>query len=81
MTRLPDDHAVTDEEKQSMHRETDTDRCVASGQCALSAPAVFDQSDDGKVIVLDAEPPLADHSRTRQAAALCPAGAIHVHGE
>lgn len=64
-----------------MHLETDTTRCVASGQCALSAPVVFDQDDDGKVIVLDAAPTLAEHSRTRQAAALCPAGAIHVHGD
>ncbi|MFJ5157495.1 ferredoxin [Streptomyces sp. NPDC088353] len=65
-----------------MHLETDTTRCVASGQCALSAPAVFDQEDDDdKVIVLDAAPTLAEHSRTRQAAALCPAGAIHVHGD
>ncbi|MFF9127827.1 ferredoxin [Streptomyces sp. NPDC014889] len=64
-----------------MHLETDTARCVASGQCALSAPAVFDQNDDGKVIVLDAAPPLAEHSRARQAAALCPAGAIRVHGD
>ncbi|MFB7576895.1 ferredoxin [Streptomyces sp. NPDC093064] len=63
-----------------MHLETDTARCVASGQCALSTPAVFDQMDDGKVIVLDAVPALAEHSRTRQAAALCPAGAIRVHG-
>ncbi|MFD4975831.1 ferredoxin [Streptomyces sp. NPDC058424] len=54
---------------------------VASGQCALSAPAVFDQSDDGKVIVLDAAAALAEHSRARQAAALCPADAIRVHGD
>ncbi|MFB7115801.1 ferredoxin [Streptomyces sp. NPDC056190] len=46
----------------------------------LERAAVFDQSDDGKVIVLDAAWALAEHSRTRQAAALCPAGAIRVHG-
>ncbi|MDA3648052.1 ferredoxin [Saccharopolyspora indica] len=55
----------------------DQDRCVGSGQCVLTAEAVFDQRDeDGVVVLLNANPPehLADD--VHQAAAICPAAAI-----
>jgi ferredoxin len=40
-----------------MNVHADTTVCVGAGQCALRAPAVFDQSeDDGTVVVLDAQP-------------------------
>nr|AHE14909.1 ferredoxin-2 [uncultured bacterium] len=53
--------------------------CCGAGQCVLVAPAVFDQrDDDGVVILLDAEPPAAEHGNVREAAALCPAAAITV---
>ncbi|HEV7419321.1 MAG TPA: ferredoxin [Mycobacterium sp.] len=55
------------------------DKCVAAGQCAALAPAVFDQRDeDGIVILLDANPPADQHDNTRQAAAACPALAIEI---
>ncbi|MFE6051834.1 ferredoxin [Kitasatospora sp. NPDC056446] len=54
-------------------------RCVASGQCAMTAPEVFDQRDeDGVVILLDARPPTTAHDGVRAAVALCPAAAIRV---
>ncbi|WP_089103674.1 ferredoxin [Streptomyces hyaluromycini] len=55
----------------------DQNRCVASGQCVLSAPEVFDQREENGIVVLLAETPsehLADD--VRQAVALCPAQAI-----
>lgn len=52
--------------------------CVGAGQCALRAPAVFDQSDDGTVVVLDAEPGAEHDESVRAAVALCPSGAISV---
>ncbi|MER7183300.1 ferredoxin [Streptomyces hyaluromycini] len=55
----------------------DQNRCVASGQCVLSAPEVFDQREEDGIVVLLAETPsehLAD--AVRQAVALCPAQAI-----
>lgn len=57
----------------------DHDRCVGAGMCALTAPAVFDQGDeDGRVVLLHAEPASAHHAATHQAAGLCPATAITV---
>ncbi|CAM03511.1 hypothetical protein SACE_4242 [Saccharopolyspora erythraea NRRL 2338] len=47
--------------------------------CALTAPDVFDQDGgDGRVLLLDAAPPAGEHDAAREAAQLCPAGAITV---
>jgi ferredoxin len=46
----------------------------------LTAPAVFDQTDDGLVEVLVAEPGEADVAAVRDAAKLCPSGAVRVEG-
>ncbi|MET7290369.1 ferredoxin [Streptomyces sp. NPDC005573] len=59
-----------------MQVEVDQSRCVASGQCAMTAPAVFDQDDDGKVLVLAPAPPPSAQGPARQAAAMCPGMAI-----
>ncbi|GHJ40986.1 ferredoxin [Streptomyces sp. TS71-3] len=65
-----------------MQVEVDRDKCVASGQCVLTAPEVFDQDDDeGKVVVLDDTPAPAAHGRARQAAAMCPGVAISLRDE
>jgi ferredoxin len=55
----------------------DQDKCVGSGQCVLSAPEVFDQREEDRIVVLLAENPPRDAAETvREAAALCPALAI-----
>nr|WP_175607833.1 ferredoxin [Peterkaempfera bronchialis] len=60
----------------------DRDRCCGSGQCVLTVPAVFDQSeDDGLVLLRRDQPEPALHPDVRLAAALCPAGVIAVHDE
>ncbi|WP_433020878.1 ferredoxin [Kribbella sp. CA-294648] len=57
----------------------DQDLCVGSGQCALTAEDVFDQSDDdGTVVLLDATPPADRKADIQYAAARCPAAAITV---
>lgn len=53
-----------------------TDACVGAGQCALVAPDVFDQDDDGIVLLLDAEPTGSDLEAATRAVRLCPARAI-----
>ena len=64
-----------------MQVEVDVPKCVASGQCVLVAPAVFDQRDeDGIVVLLDAAPPPEQHAAVRESALVCPAAAILVTG-
>ncbi|WP_411153315.1 ferredoxin [Streptomyces sp. A30] len=54
-------------------------KCVASGQCVLLAPEVFDQrEDDGMVVLLDEAPAPELHDGVRESAAVCPAAASRV---
>lgn len=62
-----------------MRVTADRDVCVGAGQCAMLAPAVFDQGEDGLVTVLTAEPAEADRAAARQAVELCPSWALAVH--
>lgn len=52
--------------------------CVGAGQCALVADEVFDQDDDGIVVLLDSEPDASHVQAVRRAASLCPSRAISV---
>ena len=57
----------------------DTTRCIAAGQCVLSAPDVFDQRDeDGIVVLRNPNPPGDLAADVRRAATLCPALAITI---
>jgi ferredoxin len=54
-------------------------KCVAAGHCVMHAADVFDQrDDDGIVVLLDENPPEELAEDVRQAAAVCPAMAIHI---
>jgi ferredoxin len=58
----------------------DQDKCVASGQCVLAAPEVFDQRDeDGVAVLLDPSPPESADEDVHQAALVCPALAITIN--
>jgi len=60
----------------------DEPKCVAAGQCVVSAPEVFDQRDeDGVAIVLNETPAAELHEGVREAAAVCPAAAIRLVAE
>ncbi|MBP2320797.1 ferredoxin [Kibdelosporangium banguiense] len=61
-----------------MHVEGDRDVCVGAGMCVLTAPEVFDQDDEGIVTVLAAEPPADEEAAVKQAATLCPSGAVRL---
>jgi ferredoxin len=55
----------------------DTGKCVGAGQCVLTEPALFDQSeDDGTVIVLNKTPEGELIEKAREAAHVCPSQAI-----
>ncbi|MEU4573860.1 ferredoxin [Nonomuraea sp. ATR24] len=52
--------------------------CVGAGQCALVAGELFDQDDDGIVIMLKPTIGPSDEATVRRAATLCPARAIRI---
>lgn len=62
-----------------MRITVDSDRCVGAGQCVLTAPAVFDQDEDGLVTLLGAGPGADGEAAVRLAGGLCPSRAITVH--
>jgi ferredoxin len=62
-----------------MRVELDEPKCVASGQCVMVAPEVFDQrEDDGVAFLLVEEPEDAQLDDVREAVAVCPAAAIRL---
>jgi ferredoxin len=70
-------HPSPDTKKSTvMHVEVSVPKCVASGQCVVIAPEVFDQEDDGMVILLDDSPAPEHHDNVREAALVCPSAAI-----
>lgn len=61
-----------------MKISADTGTCIGAGQCLSTEPDLFDQNeDDGRVIVLNAEPEgeLLEH-KAREAVYLCPSRAL-----
>lgn len=53
--------------------------CIASGQCYLAVPEVFDLDDeDGTVVLLDAAPGEDVQTAALQAVQNCPSGALSV---
>nr|CUI25734.1 Ferredoxin [Streptomyces thiolactonus] len=61
-----------------MKLSVDTDKCCGAGQCVLVAPEIFDQDDDGIVILLDSAPSDGLRDAVEDAIAICPADVIHV---
>lgn len=62
-----------------MKIKADREVCVGAGMCALTAPDLFDQDDeDGRVVVLRAEPAPEQVNAAREAVELCPSGALSI---
>jgi ferredoxin len=61
-----------------MRIKADTEVCVGSGQCVLTEPAVFDQDDDGIVVLLTDQPDEQAAARAREAVNLCPSRALSI---
>lgn len=60
-----------------MRLHVDREQCCSAGMCALTAPDVFDQDEeDGRVVLLTAEPPHEAQPAAANAIELCPSGAI-----
>ncbi|MFJ8807187.1 ferredoxin [Streptomyces sp. NPDC102490] len=56
----------------------DEDRCIGAGQCALTAPEVFTQDDDGYSTLRPGREDGGGSALVREAARACPVGAITV---
>jgi ferredoxin len=56
----------------------DREVCIGAGLCVLTAPAVFDQDDDGIVTLAAGDVAPADAAAARRAVAVCPSGALRV---
>ncbi|WP_238007006.1 ferredoxin [Dactylosporangium sp. AC04546] len=56
----------------------ESDRCIASGGCVFACPEVFDQDDDGIVVLLDPTPGEELRQQVMDAIDACPAAVITV---
>ncbi|WP_369192816.1 ferredoxin [Streptomyces djakartensis] len=61
-----------------MHIDIDRDRCIGAGQCALTAPDVFTQDDEGYSTLLPGREDGGGSPLVREAARACPVAAITV---
>ncbi|MFI8392200.1 ferredoxin [Streptomyces sp. NPDC085540] len=61
-----------------MQISVDQDVCIGAGQCALTAPQVFTQDDDGLSEVLPGAEDGHGSPLVREAARACPVSAITV---
>ena len=64
-----------------MKISADRDVCISAGNCVMAADAVFDQDDDGIVVVLVDEVPATEEEHAREAVKLCPSQALRVISE
>ena len=56
----------------------DVEKCIGAGHCVLRAPRIFDQREDGIVILLDDSPAPELREAAHKAADLCPSQAITI---
>lgn len=61
-----------------MKLRADQDDCIASGNCVMISDVLFDQDDDGVVIVLAEDVPEAEEDHAREAVRTCPASVLHL---
>ena len=59
-----------------MKVEANRDVCIGAGMCVVNAEEVFDQGDDGIVVVLEVDVPPEHADAAARAVAGCPSGAL-----
>lgn len=60
-----------------MRITVDRERCIGAGQCVLTDPEIFDQSEeDGRVLLHTAHPPQEAAAAVRRAIQFCPSNAL-----
>jgi ferredoxin len=61
-----------------MEVSANNDTCAVGSLCVYRAPGVFDQDDEGHVLVLQPNPPEDMHEAVRWAARSCPTKSINI---
>ena len=61
-----------------MKVEADREVCIQAGNCVMVADSLFDQDDDGIVMVLVDEVPGDKEDRAREAVKMCPSQALKI---
>ncbi len=62
-----------------MKLEADRDACIGSGNCVMVAGSLFDQDDDGIVVLLaEDDVPGTEEDHASEAVKLCPASALRL---
>lgn len=62
----------------AMKLSANRDDCIASGNCVMISAALFDQDDDGVVVLLTEDVPESEQERAREAVKTCPASVLHL---
>ncbi len=61
-----------------MKVQADRDVCIQAGNCVMVADNLFDQDDDGIVVVLVDDVPAEEEDKAREAVKLCPSQALKI---
>lgn len=61
-----------------MKLEANRDACISSGNCVMTSEALFDQDDDGVVVILTEDVPEAEEGHAREAVDICPASVLRL---
>ena len=56
----------------------DRDVCISAGNCVMVAGAVFDQDEDGIVVMVVDDVPESEEAHAREAVQLCPSQALRI---
>ena len=64
-----------------MKVHADRDVCIQAGNCVMVADNLFDQDDDGIVVVLVDDIPADEEDKAREAVKLCPSQALTITQE
>ena len=61
-----------------MRLEADREGCISSGNCVMISDALFDQDDDGIVVILTPDVPQGEEDHAREAVRICPASVLRL---
>lgn len=61
--------------------KANAETCTVSSLCVYKAPEVFDQDDEGHVVLLNPEPSEDQHAGVRDAVRSCPTRSLSIESE